>query len=194
MLGLAALAALMAMAFAGTSSAMAEETQLCDADPGNGSIANCLSGHAVTSVHAVSVGRAKLLGSGGLQCDVLFSSTSVGELASPQVIEGHFTYTNCGCTVKEVSGGVATIKILKEGHESASVKLSAEIVGNCFGNECTYTMNNIVGTATGPLLAVQSNGEVVFSEQSMTATGSFCPASRNLDLTITPLTAAYIAN
>ena len=195
MFGLAALAALMAMAFVGTTSAVAESTQLCDADPGNGSIANCLSGHAITSVHEESVGKVKLLGSPRIECNVLFSSTSVGALASPQVINGHFTPANCGCTVEEEAGTTAVYKFLKERHETAKVTLEVIFDVSCFGLECTFN-TEVVGTAKGPLLSAQNpdNGEIVFFEQLLQGEGAFCSSSSRLDMTMSPLVATYIAN
>src|SRR6185436_18150219 len=64
MLGLTALAALMAMAFIGASSAMAEDTVLCSTDPAT----SCTE---VTHVHETSVTKAKLLTSFlTVECDV----------------------------------------------------------------------------------------------------------------------------
>src|SRR5262249_35872191 len=185
MLGLAALAALLAMAFVGASSAMAETTQLCT----NDSETSCT---AVTSVHETSVGKAKLLASPRVECNVLFSSTSVGGAAAPQVIEGHFTYTNCGCTVRERAGTTATIEVLGTSHETASVVGEALIEVNCFGIVCTYKGEELEGTATGPLLSTEANGEVNLSEQEVRGSGSFCPTRGKLDIKTTPLAATYI--
>src|SRR5262249_35407352 len=185
MLGLAALAALLAMAFVGASSAMAEKTVLCS----NDSETSCT---AVTSVHETSVGKAKLLATPRVECDVLFESTSVGEEAAPQVIEGHFTYTNCGCTVRERAGTTASLEILKEGHETASVVGEALVEVNCFGIVCTYKGEGLKGTAKGPLLSTETNGEVNLSEQEVRGSGSFCPSRGKLDIKTTPLSATYI--
>jgi hypothetical protein len=149
----------------------------------------------VTSVHETSIGKAKLLASPEVQCDVLFSSTSVGALGAPQIVEGHFTYTNCGCPVKEVAGTTASIEVLKEGHETAKVTGEAEINVNCFGISCTYNGEGLKGTAKGPLLSVETrpNGEVSLSEQEVAGGGFFCPSKAKLDITTTPLSATYIA-
>jgi hypothetical protein len=194
MFGLAALAALMAMAFVGASSAMAESTALCTADPGTGASPVCPAGKGTTSVHETSVGKAKLLASPEVQCNVLFESTKVGAKGAPQVLEGHFTYTNCGCTVKEKAGTTAKINILREGHETASVTGEAEIIVTCFGIECTYKGTGLKGTAKGPLLSTEANGEVNLSEQEVTGKGAFCPSKGKLDIKTTPLAAAYIAS
>jgi hypothetical protein len=186
----------MAMAFAGAGSAMAESTELCALDPGTAPTAPCPEGEAITSVHETSVGKAKLLANPRVECNVLFSSTSVGAAAAPQVIEGHFTYTNCGCTVREVTGTTAVIKVLRTSHETATVTGEAEISVNCFGIVCTYNGEGLEGTAKGPLLSAQvpDNGEVSLQEQVVTGSGSFCPSEGKLDIVTTPLTAVSIAN
>src|ERR1051326_692932 len=126
---LAALAATAATALAGPTVATAEETTLCQEDA-----AECAK--PTTSVHLTSVGKAKLLASPRVECNVLFSSTSVGSSGSPQIIKGHYTYTNCGCTVREVVGTTAIVEVLKEGHETAKVIGEGEVEVNCFGINC----------------------------------------------------------
>jgi hypothetical protein len=192
MFGLAVLAALMAMAFVGACSAMAESTQLCKVDPG---AAPCPGGNAVTNVHEVSVGKIKFLASPEIQCNALFSSTSVGALASPQIIQGHFTYTNCGCTVREKAGTTTTIEVLKTGHETAVAVISVTIeIPSCFGENCTYD-GVLVATFKGPLLSAVSNptGDMTISGQEVEGEGFFCPEHMELDATMTPLSATYIA-
>jgi hypothetical protein len=141
-------------------------------------------------------GKAKLLGSPRVECNVLFSSTTVGALGAPQIIKGHFTYTNCtGCGhVQELEGTTAEIEVLRTGHETASVTGEAEILVTCFGIECEYTGEGLAGTARGPLLATQANGEVALSEQVVHGLGSFCPPNAKLDILMTPLTATYISS
>jgi len=187
MFGLAALAALMAMAFVGATSASASSTQLCTADP---------CGSAVSHVHEVSVGKGKLLaGSINVECDVLFLSTSVGALGAPQVIEGNFTYSNCGgCSATEENGPSA-IEVLKEGHETTKVTGEGLVHVNCSGINCRYNGEGLAGTGKGPLLSTQANGEVSIQE-AVTAkeSGFFCPSTSKLDLTTTPLSATYIGS
>jgi len=198
MFGLAALAALMAMAFVGASSAMAESTALCNVDPGTGATEVCPAGHLITSVHETSVGKAKLLTSFlTIECDVLFSGTARSSLASPLIIDGSFTYTNCGnCTVTEESGP-AEIKILKLGHETADVTGEGLVHSVCGTSlDCSYNGLNLLGTAKGPLLSAQTpdNGEVSLQEQSTSkeAGGFLCPKTAKLDIVTTPLSATYI--
>ncbi|MFL5900699.1 MAG: hypothetical protein ACJ75S_05820 [Solirubrobacterales bacterium] len=192
-IGLAALTALMAMAFLGASSAMAENTQLCQTKPNP-----CVV--PVTSMLEESVGKAKLLTSfGTTECNVLFSTSSVGALGAPQKIVGTFTYINCelvkgACTVVE-ENGTAVLEVLREGHEKAKVTYKFLIHVVC-GKilDCSYTGTNLVGTATGPELSTQPNGEVALLGQEMTkeAGGFLCPKSTKLDITTTPSSAIYI--
>jgi hypothetical protein len=187
MLGLAALAALMAMAFIGASSAIAGSTQLCTTDPST----SCT---AATSVHEVSVGKGKLLSGTTVECNVLFSSLNVFALGAPQVITGHFTYSSCGvCTVKEV-GVPSVIGVLRTGHEAAKVVGAGEVEVSCFFLHCTYDGENLEGTAKGPLLSAQvpDNGEVSIQGQETHPVAGPCEEPGFLDLTTRPLVATYI--
>ena len=201
MLGLAALGALMAMAFVGASSAMASSTQLCTTD-------TTPCGGAVTHVHETTLlgSPALFLNSlGNIKCDVLFLSTSVGALASPQIIEGAFTYSLCSrkkpfggeesCTALE-KNFPPRLKVLREGHETARVTDEGEIEIRCGSLiQCTYSLFFAQGTAHGPLLSFETNGETAISEQTLAKTsGAFCPETGNLDITTTPLIATYISS
>jgi len=196
-LGLAALTALAALALLAAPSAMAESTQLCSTDPAT----SCT---AVTHVHETSVTNALLLNSlGNVKCAVLFLSTSVGASASPQVIKGNLTYSSClrkkilggeeACTVTEINGPTE-LKVLKEGHETASVTGEGEVEVKCGSViKCVYNGENLKATAKGALLSTQANGEVTISEQEVhKVSGSLCPSTAKLDITTTPLSAIYI--
>jgi hypothetical protein len=200
MLSLAALAALATMAFAGASSAMAESTALCTVDE-----STCAGGTLVTHVHETTLaGRPATLlnGVGNVTCDVLFLSTSVGGLASPQIIEGNFTYTNClmgstKCTVTE-KNGPSWVEILKWASERADEWVQGEIQVKCgsFIN-CVYGLEPVSGSAwtvIGPLISFETNGEVFAGSKSLTKiSGLLCPVEARLDITLTPLSATYIA-
>jgi hypothetical protein len=189
---LAALATLIAMAFSSATSAMAEKTVLCSADENP-----CKAIRVITHVHETSVSKAKLLTSGiNVECDVLFLGDAVTGTEAPLVIEGNFTYTNCGsCTVTE-ENGPAEIAISKEGHETASVTGEGLVHVNCSGFvNCNYTGSGLEATAKGSLLSSQKNGEVSISKQAVTKEGGFlCPKTATLDITTTPLIATYIAS
>jgi len=188
MLGSVMLMAVVAMAAAGASSAMAEPTGLCATEASEEN--PCES--VITSVHEVSVGKVKLLSSlVNPECDVLFSGEATE--GSPLTVKGKFTYTNCGtCKVEEVNGP-AVITLLKEGHETASVSGSGELSVNCSGLICFYRGEKLPGTAKGPLLAEQKNGEVSIQGQTVKLVkGVFCPTTGKLDITTTPLSPTYI--
>jgi hypothetical protein len=191
MFGLAALAALLAMAFVGASSAMAEKTTLCSTDESPCEIANVIS-----HVHETSVGKAKLLSSLlNVECDVLFLGDTVAKTSAPLVIEGSFTYSNCNnsCTATE-ENGPAEIEVLKEGHEKSKVTGEGlvHLVCGAFIN-CRYNGEGLIGTGKGPLLSAQANGEVSISEaETNKESGSLCPSTAKLDITTTPLTPVYL--
>jgi hypothetical protein len=192
MFGLAVLAALMAMAFVGASSAMAESTALCATDP-----EPC---EAVTHVHEESVGKAKLVTSlGTTECNVLYLG-DVKSAGSPLVLSGGFTYTNCvlggtSCTATE-ENGPSEIKVLREGHETSKVTGEGlvHLVCKNAGIDCSYNGTGLVGTGKGPLLSTQANGEVTLIGQITTKEvgGFLCPKESKLTITTTPLEKTYI--
>jgi hypothetical protein len=195
MLGLAALAALMAMAFVGASSAMAESTALCSVDQNP-----CQAANQLGEVNEKSVGTATLLSSAiNVECIVLFHGTIGTTLASPLVISGNFTYENCnsGCVVTEESPP-AEIKVLRTGHETAEVTGEGLVHVNCSGFiDCSYNGVGLKGTAKGPLLSTAANGEVSLQGQTTNKeTGGFlCPKTAKLDIVTSPKTqATYISN
>jgi hypothetical protein len=193
MFGLAALVGLLAMAFAGTSSAMAGSTALCRADESTCAAVNLLGHpHATT----LSGKKAKIVSSGpSTECDVLFLGDAETNLASPLVISGSFTYSNCtnNCTILE-ENGPATIEALKSGQETANLTLEFLIHMTCSGIHC-YFSGVLEGVAKGPLLSLETSGEELFKEAVLSKEkGFFCPATAQLDAAGTPLTARYIAS
>jgi hypothetical protein len=203
MLGLAALAALLAMALVGTSSAMAESTELCGSDPGTGATEACGSTQeAITHVHETTeAGNPGLLLSSvvEIKCTVLFLGDTVGTTSNPLEIKGKFTYSGCqtasgsSCTVTEVSTE-STIKVLKTAHELGEVTGSGEVNAHCgFFINCTYNGEGLNGHALGPLLSTSTNGQVRIEEQTThKVSGSLCPETAKLDLLTTPLEAVYL--
>jgi RHS repeat-associated protein len=196
MLVLAALVALMATAFLDTSSAMAENTQLCVADENP-----CAAGNVISHVHEETVSGAPttLLSSlGNVTCNALFLGSTLGQ-GAPLVIHGNFTYSGClrngsSCTVKEVSTSTL-INVLRTEAEKATVTGEGEVNVHCgiFLN-CTYNGEGLSGTAKGPLLA-KPNGEVSLNEQvTHHVGGGICPETGKLDIRTTPLLATYIAS
>jgi hypothetical protein len=196
MFGLAALAALMAMAFVGASSAMAEgNTALCSVDG-----APCSS--PITHIHETSVGKAKLLtGLPIIECTVLFLGDALknaegNALGNPLVIHGHFTYTSCNnfCSVTEPMGQDALISVLRLGTELADVTYEFEVHKSCPFINCTYNGEGLEGHALGPLLVGSGNGQVKIEAQEMNPVSGTCPGQTFLDLTTTPLIATYISS
>ncbi|HET7483802.1 MAG TPA: hypothetical protein VFJ64_00330, partial [Solirubrobacterales bacterium] len=186
---LAAFATLMAMAFLGASSATAESTALCKADE-----SPCAEANIITHVHETSVGKAILLASPKVECNVLFLGEVEEGEAGQAVIEGNFTYTNCGsgCKVEEQSASSA-IEVERTGHESASVAGEGEVHVNCIGINCYYNGEGLAGTAKGLLLSTAANGEVSLQEQMVhKVKGTFCPSTAKLDIVTTPLSGTHI--
>jgi hypothetical protein len=197
LIGLAVLTALLAMAFVGATSAMAESTALCSADE-----SPCAKANLIKHIHEESVGKAKLLSSvGTTECNVLFLGMVLLE-GNPLTTYGTLTLTNCGlggssCTATE-ENGPGEIRVLKEGHETAKVTYEYLVHLTCSGFiDCSYNGVGLVGTAKGPLLSAQTpdNGEVSLSEQTTNKeTGGFlCPKTAKLDIVTSPLRATYIS-
>jgi hypothetical protein len=204
MLGLAMMAALMAMAFVGASSATATKpTALCSVDQ-----LPCEEGNLVKHVHETTLEgkKAKLVTSfGTLECDVLFLGDVLTEglLAEPPVdpeteppnpllISGNFTYSNCTlgggkCTVKEEKGPTH-IDVLKLAPEEADVTGEGLVHTECSGLNCIYNGKNLKGHGLGPLLSAEKNGSVSLEGQEANKeSGLFCPSTSKLTITTTPL-------
>ncbi len=200
MFGIAALAALLAMAFVGVSSAVAEPTVLCSNDvtveekgevQEEGKENKC---EEVTHIHETSVGKAKLKSSlPTIECNALFLGDRVKETYAPLVIEGAFTYSSCNnfCSVKE-ENGPAEIKVLREGEELSSVTGEGLVHVSCPFINCNYIGEGLQGHGKGPLTATQKNGEVVITEQATQKESGSCPEEAFLTITTTPLSATYV--
>ncbi len=194
MLGLAALMALMATAFAGTGSAMGESTALCKEDAGS---FECPGGTLITHVHEATLEGKKAVMKTSLltvECDVLFLGDALEKEANPLVIEGKFTYANCteGCTVTE-ENGPTEVRALREGHETGSVTGEGLVHVNCSGLNCRYNGIGLKGTAKGTLLSTETNGEVWLVEQlTNKESGTLCPSASKLTITTTPLESIYL--
>ena len=190
-LGLAAITALMAMAFLGASSAVAEPTALCGADE-----SPCAE--PVTHIHRTIKKKTKIVfgAVATTQCEVLELISTTSNLANPLIAEGNLTYSNCdkGCTVSE-ENGPAEFKLLKEGHETASLTFEFLIHATCTGINCRFNGVGLKATAKGPLLASNENGEVLLTEQTLNKeSGLFCPATTKLTFEMIPSSALYISS
>jgi hypothetical protein len=187
MLGLAALAALLAMAFVGASSAVASSTELCSSE-----------GEAcetITHVHETSVGKGVLKSElPTIECTVLFLGDTEAGTSAPLVINGQFTYSACNnfCSVKEESAG-AKIEVLRTASELASVTGKGLVNVKCPFINCNYVGTGLEGHALGPLTSEKgANGSVVLTEQLTEKESGTCPPEAFLTLTTTPLVPSYI--
>jgi len=194
-LGLAAVAALAAMAFVGVSSAMAEHTALCADD-------EALCAEPIEHIHETSVGNMTLLnGALNVICkNVLFLGDTLAALANPLIIHGAFTYPelecNNGSCIVEEENGPAEVKVLKEGNELAKVTMEWLIHVICIGFiNCRYNGVGLVGHRLGPLRSTQLFGEVSMLGITLNKeSGPLCPTTAKLDLVTTPLEPIYISS
>jgi hypothetical protein len=198
MFGLAALAAVAAMAFIGASSASATfSTTLCSVDTANLECPN----NQVSHVHQVSAKANTFLLNEVLNvsCIALFLGDTVGgTLNNPLVISGAFTYTSCtfGCHVLE-KNGPATIKVLKTAAELAEVTGKGLVNVNCFGFiNCDYIGDGLVGHGLGGLAINPTSGgpgHVTFPKVLVqNESGGECPEPAFLDALYVSLNAEYI--
>lgn len=151
-------------------------------------------------IHLEWVVKGKHLTSfGTVECKVLFLGDALPGSVDPLIAHGTTTYSNCelgggSCTETE-ENGPGEIKIKKEGHETGKVTYESLAHLVCSGFiDCSYNGVGLVGTAKGPLLSTQTNGEVTISEQTLAkeAGGFLCPKISKLDITMTPLLPTYL--
>jgi len=85
--------------------------------------------------------------------------------------------------------------MLREGHETATVNIEVLLHLKCgFFIDCLYAGEGLEGTAKGPLLSTETNGEMNLTEQELSEeSGSvFCPETTLLTISMTPLVKTYI--
>lgn len=191
MFGLATLAALMAMAIAGVSSAMAESTALCQQD-----VEVCKT--PITHVHETSVGKARLESSlPTIECNALFLGDALNSgLGNPLTIHGTFAYSSCNnlCTVKE-ENGPTQIDISSLGGDPASVTYWIFLVRiKCPFINCSFEGFLIGGWENGPLWSFASNGDTEIIHQPLIRESEGCVKAVYLDIVTTPLSATYISS
>jgi hypothetical protein len=188
MFGLAALMALMAMAFVGASSAMAEETALCKADE-----EPCQESNWVSSIH--EEGKASILFNGiSDECNVLFSGTAEPFAEMAEVVKGNFTYSGCtnSCTMTE-ENGPAELEALKAGHEEDIITYKYLLHVNCLGSvNCRFTGAGLKGLGLDALLTGGTGMVSIIGQEMTKESGSLCPTKVVLDITTKPLSAIYI--
>lgn len=188
-LGSLTVAAVLATALVGPSLAMGESTELCKVDE-----SPCTS--SVSHVHYVSTDMKVETSVMNYECDALLLA-DVSELGSPQVLEGSFTYTNCGSCTRTEENGPSILYFLKTGHESAKGTGESLVFVDCGSFlECSYTLENVTGSVIGPLLSSENNGEIRFKKAPLTHEegGFFCPKEAYLEATFVPLSPTYISS
>ena len=214
MFGLAAIAAVLAMAFVGASSAMATfATLLCEKDTASSTptAAECESPKLV---HFLSVklnaseewedAKAKLLSSiTTVECNALVLAHLVGNAlqnaGTPVLYEGLLVYENCNCTVTVLEQG--HIDVLKTAEELAEITGKNYVVKvNCFGLfNCDYNAAGLVGEGLGGLHKpdnkglgiVHFNATLVNLKEDLNIVTP-CPAEAFLDALFKSLTPLYI--
>jgi len=219
MLGLAAVAAIAAMAVVGASSAVAGSTQLCREHPNAEN--KCPVGSSFelikNGLHYVDpLALLKAVGPFGITKDILCEALFLGEaldLAAPLVIHGEFKYgkphgtgslpegscfemekeENCG-EIKEVGTLGGLLLVLREGHELAKVTDDEfEVLTQCGGLHCVYNGVGLIGHALGPLLAPLGHSDVTYTEQEVTKVSGFlCPNNTKLTTVQKSLVPVYI--
>jgi hypothetical protein len=196
MLGLAAVVAIAAMAFLGTSGAAASELYIALCGNDELECANPL-----THIHEVDTSPQLLTTSGTVTCEealFLGDVLSPGGLAHLSLsITGRFTYKDCElegifCEVKELKGP-ASISVMKTADELGEVLGEGEVLVNCgIVIHCVYNGKGLKGHAYGAL-SKPSNGLVTAHEQTVNkVSGLLCPTTSKLDVLFAPLSPVYI--
>lgn len=195
MLSVAAVTAVMGMALIGASSATAETGALCGTDPAGAACPTPL-----THVHYTASAAKLITPILTVTCEALYLGDALQGLASPIVIHGHFTYSNCNnsCTATEVSTS-ALVEVLKEGTELAKVTGEGKVHVVCGLNviNCTYTGEGLVGHGLGGLKTTAAEkGHVTFSGAKVKneAGGILCPEEAKLTALFESLAKEYIAS
>jgi len=197
MFGLTAVAAVVAMAFVGASSAMATNTVLCtvNEDP-------CLEKNWAKSIHMVTTAKPKLLSSiGTIECASSLGEGTLGKLGLPQVATltaltwaAPCALGKTACTVTTESLG--TMNILKTGANVGT----ADPEGTTIHVECGALINCKYTGKPGATLSVTgagggSNGILEANKLKVEKLGSgFCPSTAEWDAKYEPLTAVYVSS
>jgi hypothetical protein len=193
MLGVAAVAAALAMAFIGSSAAMAEVGALCGTDPAGGACASPL-----THVHYIATTLKLKTPVLTVTCEALYLGDALSGLAAPLVIHGNYTFSNCnnGCTITETSAS-ALVFFLREGTELSKVTVEYNFHVTCTEViECTYNGEELVGHGLGGLITTAAEkGHVTFTKAPVRNSGGLiCPPSAELTALFESLSKEYIGS
>jgi hypothetical protein len=199
MFGLTSVAAVVAMAFVGVTSASAVSTQLCTVSTGS---LLCGAGNAVASVHQVlatgTVGE--LLAEIPILCLGYLVEATAGALgngATKQTISSiSQSFTGCGwnsthstCSVTVPVGQQPVFGLLKVGLDEGTltgISGQARLVCSSIGIDCLFDIGGMSFEATG--------GHLKANEASTTELGGkfFCPNEGLLDALLETLGNAYV--
>lgn len=196
MLGLAAIAAMALMAFAGAGSASADE--LCTEN-----VTPCPAAKVVTSIEASLVGSAKLE-AGGVTLDTCTAGTVAGTVSSQgagKAITGPINTiswgtgsTPCTSTTTTIKTGTLEANWSKETNGTV-VSAGGEVtVNNSSVGDCTYGTGS--GTDLGEIKGGTEAHLTIVATVKKTAGGILCPGTAvwNATYRITNHTAVYVHN
>lgn len=198
MFGLAALAAVAAMAFVGASSAMAGTSAICETNE-----EPCQAANLVTHVHFVDPAAKLLTTPITVTCNALFLGDALGLVSGgPAVVHGSFTYTGCNstCTATDLKGGL--LLVLRTAAGLAEVTGDGfEVAVKCAGLiECEYDGQGLVGHGLSANLADVGGtaGSVIVNNQTVHPTGNkltniICPDPAKLDANFVSLEDIFIS-
>jgi hypothetical protein len=201
MFGLAAVAAVAAMALVGATSAMATSTQACSNDTANAAPTATECGR-VTSSHFESVGHLKLVTKAGfvtvtIECDALLAATLPNTLASPLTTStATLTYSNClnGCSATVIANGSVSTLNTSVANETSDVTAAGfEVLAECSGLHCVYDAVSLVGKGLGPLKTASGFDEVTYTNaEAHKVEGTLCPETSKLSGVFRDLTKTYL--
>jgi hypothetical protein len=208
MLGLAAIAAVAAMALIGASSATATSTQLCkkftvSEAPTSAECERATAAHFISVNEAgTAAAHAKLVsetifGTITIECNALISATLPAELVTNGPIAttaATLSYSNClgGCEVKVLKQG--TIKTLNLDKELADITAEGfRVLAECSGTiHCVYDATNLTGAGKGPKLNASGKDEVSYNGSTVNKVEGFlCPSTSKLFARFQGLTPTY---
>lgn len=190
-LSLGFVVALASTALVGASSAMAENTALCNVDE-----TPCSPANQTTAVHYEADNILVHTSSMDYECDALLSATP-SALGKPQILTAtSLVYTSCnqGCT--RTVKALGTFSVLRTGADSAEIAGNGfEILVQCGAVlNCTYSFKGLIGKVSGPLLT-GDNGHITYTKATLTKIGgTLCPAVATLDALFIALNAVYVTS
>jgi hypothetical protein len=196
--GLAAVAAVAAMAFVGASSAMAEFTLLCK---NHNSATSC--SEPVAEIHVVANDPVILSSLGDILCESSLGTGEVLGLGAPQVVHMTFlVWTNCSrsgeaCTVSAPTLGL--MSVLRTALNLGTVTPSGGVIKVVCGSfiSCKYTLNSEhTLTVQGALHSAGiGHGEILANEIDIRKAGfGLCPSEAKWDARYEPLEHVYIVS